>query len=100
MEDEAAEIFPEIEAVGGRPLIFRPIHNRLIDFFVARNLPEDTKAVSVQVPLKFGPRRFEEPSAYLEKCDGAPKKFDNGQVLTFAQAFPSDHCPILMELTQ
>ncbi len=99
MEDEAAELFPENEAVGGRPLIFRPLHNRLIDFFIWRNLPEDAYAVSVQVPLKLTRQRFEKPSAYLENRDGSPKKFDSGQVLSFAQAFPSDHCPLLMQLT-
>lgn len=81
---------------GGRPLIFRPLHNRLIDFFIWRNLPDKAHAVSVQVPLKLARRRFKNPSAYLEECDGSPKKFDNGRVLTFAQAFPSDHCPLLM----
>lgn len=100
IEDEAAEKFPEIGAVDGHPLIFRPTNNRLIDFFLIRNLPENAEFVAVQVPLKSLPRRFEEPSAYLRNCDGSPKAFETGRVLTFAQAFPSDHCPILMEVIE
>lgn len=95
MEAEAAAKFPEIGAAGGNPQIFKPTSNRLIDFFVARNLPDGVPMASEQVMLGDG-QRFENPSGYLSQCDGSPKKFPGGGVLTFAQAYPSDHCPIVL----
>lgn len=99
LEAEAAQTFPELVADGRRPQIFKPTSNRLIDFFIIQNLPASTTLESEQIQLPE-PRRFEKPSGYLEACDGTPKAFPGGRVLTFAQAYPSDHCPILLRLKE
>jgi len=76
--------------------IYSPANNSAIDFFVAINAGAQMRLTSDQVETD-GLYRFEKPGATLTKCDGTILA-DRGQALTFGQAHPSDHCPILLSI--
>lgn len=90
---------PQFDAEGRTPWIFTPRSNTEIDFFVVENVPTGMSLSADQIDLP-GDYVFRDPGAALKQCDGSLLAFDDGGVLTFAEAYPSDHCPILLTVTK
>lgn len=92
---EARANNPQFDAEDLSPWIFTPRSSREIDFFVIEGLTEGMSLVSDQIELP-GDYVFRNPGSALQRCDGTLNDFGDGRVLTFAEAYPSDHCPILL----
>jgi len=78
------------------PRIYSAAGNSAIDFFVVIKAGARMCLPSNQVETD-GLYRFEKPGETLTKCDGTILA-DRGRALTFGQAYPSDHCPILLSV--
>lgn len=97
LQEEARKNNPAFDAAGVRPRIYSPVNNFGIDFFVVINASPQWRLASDQVETD-GLYRFEKPGPTITKCDGSILA-DGGQALTFGQAYPSDHCPLLLSIT-
>ncbi|MEL7106273.1 MAG: endonuclease/exonuclease/phosphatase family protein [Pseudomonadota bacterium] len=100
LADEARANNPAFDAEDATPWMFTPTSNREIDFFVLKNVAAGTTLTSVQVEMPMDSLVFRDAGGALEQCDGSLRKFSEGddRVLTFAEAYPSDHCPIVLSL--
>jgi len=95
LSNQARANNPQFDAEGRRPWVFTPRSNTEIDYFVIENSPESISFIADQIELS-GDYVFRNPGSALKQCDGSLRAFDDGKVLTFAEAYPSDHCPIIM----
>lgn len=94
--EEAKKNNPAFEAEGLTPRIYSPASNIAIDFFVVVNANTRMSLVADQIELG-SQYRLENPGETITKCDGSIVA--NGNIaLTFAEAYPSDHCPILLSI--
>ena len=57
------------------------------------------KLVSDQIELPAD-YVFRDPGSALTQCDGSLRAFGGDKVLTFVEAYPSDHCPIILTLSE
>ena len=96
---EARANNPRIDAQGVEPWIYTPESNQGIDFFVMRcNFGGATvSSDQVELPDLY---RFINPGNTITACDGEIIVTFEGEdrALVFAEAFPSDHCPIVMNI--
>lgn len=97
LQEEARRNNAAFNAQGVTPRIYSPVNNSAIDFFVVINAGPQMRLASDQVETD-GLYRFEKPGETLTKCDGTILADNRGQALTFGQAYPSDHCPILLSV--
>lgn len=97
LKDEAKANNPDIVAQGVDPFIYTPDANQEIDFFILRG-QFDGHAVSSDQVEPTGQYRFENPGSTITACDGKSIVKFEGQdrALVFGEAYPSDHCPIVM----
>lgn len=79
------------------PHIYTPTSNVAIDFFVVVNPGSHMNFASDQIEMA-SLYRFENPGETLTACDGSVMTFGDRRALTFAEAYPSDHCPILLSI--
>jgi len=92
---EARQNNPQFDAEDRSPWIFTPRSSTEIDFFVIENLSDGTPLIADQIELP-GDYIFRDPGSALKQCDGSLNAFGDGRVLTFGEAYPSDHCPIIL----
>ena len=98
LAQEARDNNPKFEQQGLRPWIYQPKSNAEIDFFILSGLDEALIGEVEQVRFGDATRFFGTGDA-IEDCDGKIVAFDDGErALTFGNAFPSDHCPIVLNL--
>lgn len=99
LREEAIANNPRFEAEGKLPWIFTPLSSTEIDFFVVENLPDGRTIDADQIEL-LGDYVFRDPGEALTHCDGSLRTFKGNKVLTFAESYPSDHCPIVMSIAE
>lgn len=89
----------KFDTEGATPWMFTPKSNHEIDFFVLEGVPSG-KNISAEQLRMSGTYAFRDPGHALEQCDGSLRKFseEDNRVLTFAEAYPSDHCPIFLSI--
>lgn len=97
LKEEAKQNNPAFAQQGLTPTIYSPTSNTAIDFFVVVNAKELMSFASDQVELG-SQYRLENPGDTITACDGSIVA-NGSTALTFADAYPSDHCPILMNIS-
>src|SRR5262249_52683453 len=98
LQAEALKNNPAIAKQGLTPHIYTPDLNFGIDFFVVINAGKQMRLASDQIETD-GFYRFENPGETIKACDGSILvSGDSKQALTFGDAYPSDHCPILLSI--
>lgn len=97
LKDQARANNPLAFSTGLEPQIYTPKQFGAIDFFVVTGLTGSVAGDADMVEMT-DLYDFRDPGSTLTKCDGSPNPFGN-KLLTFAKADPSDHCPIVLELT-
>jgi endonuclease/exonuclease/phosphatase family metal-dependent hydrolase len=97
---EARQNNPEFDANNITPQIYLPTSQNESDMFVIINEPLNVQFAGEQVEMR-GLYRFERPGETLKTCQDTIKITNQKkrQALTFGQAYPSDHCPILLKLS-
>lgn len=99
LKDEARANNPQIEAQNVDPFLYTPDANQEIDFFIIRGEFDRGRISSDQIELQ-GLYRFENPGNTITQCDGETILKFEGQdrALVFSEAYPSDHCPLLLDI--
>ena len=96
LKSEARKNNPEFEASNLEPWIYSPERHRDIDFFMAINTAPGIRFESDQLqPPRL---RFEKPRRILKKCDGTVITTRPRAAITFGDAYPSDHCLIVLKV--
>lgn len=101
---------PDYDRQGLVPFLYDPWAQRDIDFFVIENLAPERVVASRQVPMTGHYQLRNIGKATLRKCDGSVKATGRStdlrsgeskpSALAFSEAYPSDHCPIVLDLAQ
>ncbi len=101
LSQEARANNPAFDAQDAKPWMFTPTSNREIDFFVVKNAASGITLAAEQMEMPMGSHVFRDAGGALEQCDGSLRKFSetDNRVLTFAEAYPSDHCPIVLSVS-
>ena len=101
LSNEARTNNPKFDSQDATPWMFTPISNREIDFFVVKNATSGVTLIAEQIQMPTGSHVFRDAGGALEQCDGSLRKFSetDNRVLTFAEAYPSDHCPIVLSVS-
>lgn len=101
LSQEARANNPAFDAQDAKPWMFTPTSNREIDFFVVKNVASGVTLTADQLEMPMGSHVFRDAGGALEQCDGSLRKLSetDNRVLTFAEAYPSDHCPIVLSVS-
>ena len=101
LTSQAFENNPSLREQNVNPYIYTPKSNQAIDFFIVRGLGNVSQISSDQIELPAD-YRMENPGDTILACDGETVvKFENqDRALVFADAYPSDHCPIVLDIHQ
>lgn len=102
---------PDYDRQGLVPFLYDPWAQRDIDFFIVENLPPERIVASRQVPMTGHYQLRTIGKATLRTCDGSVKATGRKttdprtgetkpSALAFSEAYPSDHCPIVLDLAQ
>jgi endonuclease/exonuclease/phosphatase family metal-dependent hydrolase len=97
LKDQARVNNPLAFSTGLEPQIYTPKQFGAIDFFVVTGLSGSVAGDADMIEMT-DQYDFRDPGSTLTKCNGSPNPFGS-KLLTFAKADPSDHCPIVIELT-
>ncbi len=95
LKAESRQNNAEFEARGISPWIYHPRDNRKLSYFLLANFPSAHSYFSSEIQME-GPFRLTNPGNTLLECDGSMKVTSpkQDQTLSFADAYPSDHCPL------
>ncbi len=84
---------------GLEPVLFEPRFSHEIDFFLLNaSLVDKYMVSSQQVPMEGDYRLGDISEFTITNCDGNITELKDNKSFFFAESFPSDHCPIVMEL--
>lgn len=98
LQAEAKANNPAFESKGVTPRIYSPADNFGIDHFVVINSARSRRLIADQIETD-GYYRFEKPGETLKTCTGE-MLVQGSRALTFGQSYPSDHCPILLSISE
>ena len=90
---------PEFKDQGMTPKIYEPRYNSEVDFFVVIDPLNQTNFRSSQVQLD-GDMRVTGPFATLLTCEKKIKPLYGKTAWAFGKVYPTDHCPIVLNIEE
>ncbi len=101
LEKEAIINNPNFKKFNIKPVIYNPKYQNSVDFMLTINMPKNISLSSKQV-LMQGLYRLTDTGTTLRNCDGSVKVIFKvkRETFTFGKAYPSDHCPITLTISQ
>lgn len=82
---------------GMTPWIYNPASNSSVDFFIIIDPSTQLHLEALQAQSTEDVR-IEPPFESIYFCDGKIKPFDETRAWAFGKVFPSDHCPIVLDV--